>query len=328
MNKKLIAILSSIIVLLLLASGLYYFFGSSNGSIKEEHTKYLALINESHDFKGGLAGLETLDNDKGQEAFKNIKTEIKIAKELKNADSSLDNKDVDAAKKSLEKVDSLTTDNSFDKAIEWLKEDVTNYEKALKEIKEAKSDDINKILDKYKFKHSALKVKLSEGKGETKSDNSSSNSTSSISDNENIPRVGLQQAPITYGELKRGVLNDGGSETIIGKLLSEELGGPVANFSNEQIRDAIAKYNEKHPTAGANPVAKTENPAEDGYALAKKYYSQWAPKVTENPNLTIEDQGNRYVVHGVQKGPSAVIVYENPHLVRIVNAQTNIYVEF
>ena len=161
MNKKLIAILSSIIVLLLLASGLYYFFGSSNSSIKEEHTKYLVLINDSHDFKGGLAGLETLDNDKGQEAFKNIKTEIKIAKELKNADSSLDNKDVDAAKKSLEKVDSLTTDNSFDKAIEWLKEDVTNYEKALKEIKEAKSDDINKILDKYKFKHSALKSELS-----------------------------------------------------------------------------------------------------------------------------------------------------------------------
>lgn len=161
MNKKLIAILSSIIVLLLLASGFYYFFGSSNGSIKEEHTKYLALINESHDFKGGLAGLETLDNDKGQEAFKNIKTEIKIAKELKNADSSLDNKDVDAAKKSLEKVDSLTTDNSFDKAIEWLKEDVINYEKALKEIKEAKSDDINSILDKYKFKHNALKSELS-----------------------------------------------------------------------------------------------------------------------------------------------------------------------
>ena len=161
MNKKLIAILSSIIVLLLLASGLYYFFVSSNGSIKEEHAKYLALINDSHDFKGGLAGLETLDNDKGQEAFKNIKTEIKIAKELKNTDSSLDNKDVDAAKKSLEKVDSLTTDNSFDKAIEWLKEDITNYEKALKEIKEAKSDDVNKILDKYKFKHSALKAELS-----------------------------------------------------------------------------------------------------------------------------------------------------------------------
>ena len=201
MNKKLIAILSSIIVLLLLASGLYYFFGSSNGSIKEEHTKYLALINESHDFKGGLAGLETLDNDKGQEAFKNIKTEIKIAKELKNADSSLDNKDVDAAKKSLEKVDSLTTDNSFDKAIEWLKEDVTNYEKALKEIKEAKSDDINKILDKYKFKHSALKSELSENsikqentkqpnavkEKDTVTQSPSTQVSSGISDNDVIP---------------------------------------------------------------------------------------------------------------------------------------------
>ena len=201
MNKKLIAVLSSIIVLLLLASGLYYFFGSSNGSIKEEHTKYLALINESHDFKGGLAGLETLDNDKGQEAFKNIKTEIKIAKELKNSDSSLDNKDVDAAKKSLEKVDSLTTDNSFDKAIEWLKEDITNYEKALKEIKEAKSDDINSILDKYKFKHSALKSELSENsikQENTKQPNAvkekgtvtqspSTQVSSGISDNDVIP---------------------------------------------------------------------------------------------------------------------------------------------
>ena len=201
MNKKLIAILSSIIVLLLLASGLYYFFGSSNSSIKEEHTKYLALINDSHDFKGGLAGLETLDNDKGQEAFKNIKTEIKIAKELKNADSSLDNKDVDAAKKSLEKVDSLTTDNSFDKAIEWLKEDVTNYEKALKEIKEAKSDDINKILDKYKFKHSALKSELSENsikqentkqpnavkEKDTVTQSPSTQVSSGISDNDVIP---------------------------------------------------------------------------------------------------------------------------------------------
>ena len=201
MNKKLIAIMSSIIVLLLLASGLYYFFGSSNSSIKEEHTKYLALINEGHDFKGGLAGLETLDNDKGQEAFKNIKTEIKIAKELKNADSSLDNKDVDAAKKSLEKVDSLTTDNSFDKAIEWLKEDITNYEKALKEIKEAKSDDINSILDKYKFKHSALKSELSENsikQENTKQPNAvkekgtvtqspSTQVSSGISDNDVIP---------------------------------------------------------------------------------------------------------------------------------------------
>ena len=257
---------------------------------------------------------------KDKKLSKNIKTEIKITKELKNADSSFDNKDVDAAKKSLEKVDSLTTDNSFDKAIEWLKEDVTNYEKALKEIKEAKSDDINSILDKYKFKHGALKVKLNEEKNESKSESTSSNSNSSISDNENIPRVGLQQAPLTYGELKRGVYNNGGSETVIGKLLSEELGGSVANFSNEQIRDAIARYNQKHP------IQKTENTS--GNPL-ETYYSQWVTAIKrEHPEASIvKDTDGRYYIEGLTKN-RVVVIYENPHLVRLVNATTNLRVEF
>ena len=320
MNKKIITIVSSIAVILIIAVGFFFFQSSGKNSIKAEHDKYLALINDTHDFNGGLKGLETLDNDKGQEAFKNIKTEIKIAKELKNADSSLDNKDVDSAKKSIDKVDSLTTDNSFDKAIEWLKEDITNYEKALKEIKEAKSDDINSILDKYKFKHSTLKVKLNEEKNESKSESTSSNSNSSISDNENIPRVGLQQAPLTYGELKRGVYNNGGSETVIGKLLSEELGGPVANFSNEQIRDAIARYNQKHP------IQKTENTS--GNPL-ETYYSQWVTAIKrEHPEASIiKDTDGRYYVEGLTKN-RVVVVYENPHLVRLVNATTNVHVEF
>ena len=105
----------------------FFFQSSGKNSIKAEHDRYLTLISKTHDFNAGLKGLETLDNDKGQEAFKNIKTEIKIVKELKNADSSLDNKDVNSAKKSIDKADSLTTDNSFDKAIEWLKEDITKY---------------------------------------------------------------------------------------------------------------------------------------------------------------------------------------------------------
>ncbi len=227
---------------------------------------------------------------------------------------------MDAAKKSLDKVDSLTTDNSFDKAIEWLKEDITNYEKAQKEIKDAKSDDINSILDKYKFKHSALKAKLSEGKNETKSENNDSNSSSSISDNENIPRVGLQQAPITYGELKRGVYNNGGSETVIGKLLSEELGGPVANFSNEQIRDAIARYNQKH--SAQNSVSTNGDPLET-------YYSQWVAAIKrEHPEASfVKDTDGKYYVEGLTKNRLAVI-YENPHLVRLVNATTNLHVEF
>ena len=320
MNKKIITIVSSIAVILIIAVGFFFSQSSGKNSIKAEHDKYLALINDTHDFNGGLKGLETLDNDKGQEAFKNIKTEIKIAKELKNVDSSLDNKDIDSAKKSIDKANSLTTDNSFDKAIEWLKEDITNYEKALKEIKEAKSENINSILDKYKFKHSALKVKLNEEKNESKSESTSSNSNSSISDNENIPRVGLQQAPLTYGELKRGAYNNGGSETVIGKLLSEELGGPVSNFSNEQIRDAIARYNQKHP------IQKTENTS--GNPL-ETYYSQWVTAIKqEHPEASIiKDTDGRYYVEGLTKN-RVVVVYENPHLVRLVNATTNVHVEF
>ena len=159
MNKKIITILTGIIVLV----GAFFFYQhSGKNDLKAEHTKYLALINDNHDFDGGIKRLETLDTDEGQEIFKNIKTEIKITKELKNIDTSLDNKDVDAAKKSLEKVDTLTVDNTFDKAIDWLKEDITNFDKAKKEIAEEKSGNISSIIDKYKFNHSALKAKLSE----------------------------------------------------------------------------------------------------------------------------------------------------------------------
>jgi len=81
MNKKIITILTGIIVLV----GAFFFYQhSGKNDLKAEHTKYLALINDNHDFDGGLKRLETLDTDEGQEIFKNIKTEIKIAKELKN----------------------------------------------------------------------------------------------------------------------------------------------------------------------------------------------------------------------------------------------------
>jgi len=164
MNKKIIPLLASILVFIIIVfGGFFYYQNSGKTNIQKDHEKYLTLINDNHDFDEGVKGLESLDNEKGQNVFKNIKTEIKIAKELKNADSSLDNKDIDSAKKSLEKVDTLTIDNSFDKAIDRLKEDITNYEKALKEIKDTKADDTSSILDKYKFKHNSLKIILTEG---------------------------------------------------------------------------------------------------------------------------------------------------------------------
>lgn len=180
MNKKIIPLLASILVFIIVVfGGFFYYQNSGKTYIQKDHEKYLTLINDNHDFDEGVKGLESLDNEKGQNVFKNIKTEIKIAKELKNADSSLDNKDIDSAKKSLEKVDTLTIDNSFDKAIDRLKEDITNYEKALKEIKDTKADDTSSILDKYKFNHNALKVKLSENK----STKENTNTTKSSEDN-------------------------------------------------------------------------------------------------------------------------------------------------
>lgn len=179
MNKKIITILTGIIVLV----GAFFFYQhSGKNDLKAEHTRYLALINDNHDFDGGIKRLETLDTDEGQEIFKNIKTEIKIAKELKNIDTSLDNKDVDAAKKSLEKVDTLTVDNTFDKAIEWLKEDITNYDKAKKEIDEDKPGNISSIIDKYKFNHSALKAKLSEPEVKKDAENKKTSETKQTSE--------------------------------------------------------------------------------------------------------------------------------------------------
>ena len=179
MNKKIITILTGIIVLV----GAFFFYQhSGKNDLKAEHTKYLALINDNHDFDGGIKRLETLDTDEGQEIFKNIKTEIKITKELKNIDTSLDNKDVEAAKKSLEKVDTLTVDNTFDKAIEWLKEDITNYDKAKKEIDEDKPGNISSIIDKYKFNHSALKAKLSEPEVKKDAENKKTSETKQTSE--------------------------------------------------------------------------------------------------------------------------------------------------
>lgn len=191
MSKKNITIISSLIAFIVIVAGGYFFYkNSGQNNTKADHDKYLTLINDNHNFDEGVKGLESLDNDKGQKIFKNIKIEIKIAKELKNTNTSLDNKDINSTKKSLEKIETLNIDNSFNKAIDWLKEDITNYEKAKKEIEEDKAGNIGSIIDKYKFNHSALKAKLSEKDNSTSSSSSNSlsnSNSSSISDSENLP---------------------------------------------------------------------------------------------------------------------------------------------
>lgn len=190
MSKKNITIISSLIAFIVIVAGGYFFYkNSGQNNIKANHDKYLALINDNHNFDEGVKGLESLDNDKGQKMFKNIKIEIKIAKELKNTNTSLDNKDIDSAKKSLEKVETLNIDNSFDKAIDWLKEDITNYEKAKKEIEEAKFDDINTIIYKYKFNHSLLKEKLSNIKTKEEKNKTQNNNNQSSQETKNEYKV-------------------------------------------------------------------------------------------------------------------------------------------
>ena len=103
-------------------------------------------------------------------------------------------------------------------------------------------------------------------------------------------------------------------------LLSEELSCPVANFSNEQIRDAIARYKQKH--SSQNTVSTSADPLET-------YYSQWVAAIKrKHPEASfVKDTDGKYYVEGVTKNRLAVI-YENPHLVRLVNAITNLHVGF
>ena len=103
-------------------------------------------------------------------------------------------------------------------------------------------------------------------------------------------------------------------------LLSEELDGPVANFSNEHIRDAIARYNQKH--SSQNTVSTSADPLET-------YYSQWIAAIKrKHPEASfVKDTNGKYYFEGLTKNRLAVI-YENPHLVRLVNATTNLHVEF
>jgi len=92
--KKSIAIFSSIIVALIICATAYYFmFGSGKDKkVKEEYQKYVDMINISHDFEAGTKGLETLTTDVAQKVIPTIKTDIKVAKEVRNTSISLNDK--------------------------------------------------------------------------------------------------------------------------------------------------------------------------------------------------------------------------------------------
>ena len=167
--KKSIAIFSSIIVALIICATAYYFmFGSGKDKkVKEEYQKYVDMINISHDFEAGAKGLETLTTDVAQKVIPTIKTDIKVAKEVRNTSISLNDKKVDEAKDSLDRAKKLDTNSNFSAAINWLSADIDNYKRAEDEIKNLKTDsnfnkNLSQVLEKYKFNNNSLKQLLND----------------------------------------------------------------------------------------------------------------------------------------------------------------------
>ena len=130
--KKSIAIFSSIIIALIICATAYYFmFGSGKDKqVKEEYQKYVDMININHDFEKGSKGLETMTTDVAQKVIPTIKTDIKVAKEIRNTSISLEDKKVDEAKDSLDRAKKLDSNSNFSAAINWLNADIDNYKRA------------------------------------------------------------------------------------------------------------------------------------------------------------------------------------------------------
>ena len=167
--RKGIAIFSSIIVAILICATAYYFMfgGGKDNKVKEEYQKYVDMININHDFEGGSKGLDTLTTDVAQKVIPTIKTDIKVAKEIRNTAISLEDKKIDDAKDSLDIAKELDTNSNFSPAINWLSSDIDNYKRAEDEIKNLKTDsnfnkNLSQVLEKYKFNNNNLKQVLSD----------------------------------------------------------------------------------------------------------------------------------------------------------------------
>ncbi len=279
--KKIISILMPILAIFFLVGGTYYYLNAGNKNFKEEHSKYISLINDSHDFKSGLTGLETLTTEKAKETLKNIDNEITIASELLKIHNALNDTDIETAHDYLKKAKKLDNNHTFSKAISYLDEQLENYDKALTEILELDitspnyADQVKTILAKYDFKYTALKEKLinseiseleqdhktnvskkeeakkedtkreksSENKQSNNSKHSSSDNkkTSTIPNTQNHPQIVGQQVPETYNTIR--YTQEGSTSR---SIIENELKGDISNFTNEEINAAIESYNAKN----------------------------------------------------------------------------------
>jgi len=283
--KKIISVLMPILAIFFLVGGTYYYLNAGNKNFKEEHSKYISLINDSYDFKTGLNGLETLTTEKAKETLRNIDNEVNIAGELVKIDTALNNTDIEIAYEHLKQAKKLDTNRTFSKAISYLDAQLDNYDNALTEILELDTtsanyaDQVKAIIAKYEFKYEALKEKLLNSetseleqdhktnvtkkeetkkevekaisKKETTSTNKNSNSTKNNSTDtkkaSSIPNT--QNHPQIVGQQVPETYNTiryTQEGSTSRNIIENELKGDISNFTNEEINAAIASYNAKN----------------------------------------------------------------------------------
>ena len=284
--KKIISVLMPILAIFFLVGGTYYYLNAGNKNFKEEHSKYISLINDSYDFKTGLNSLETLTTEKAKETLRNIDNEVNIASELVKIDNALNNADTETAYERLKQAKKLDTNHTFSKAISYLDTQLDNYDTALTEILELDTtspnyaDQVKAIIAKYEFKYEALKEKLLNSetseleqdhktnvtkkeetkkeienrvvsKKETTSTNKNSNSTKNNSTDtkkaSSIPNT--QNHPQIVGQQVPETYNTiryTQEGSTSRNIIENELKGDISNFTNEEINAAIASYNAKN----------------------------------------------------------------------------------
>ena len=284
--KKIISVLMPILAIFFLVGGTYYYLNAGNKNFKEEHSKYISLINDSYDFKNGLNGLETLTTEKAKETLRNIDNEINTASELVRIDTALNNADIEKAHDHLKQAKKLDTNHTFSKAISYLDEQLDHYDNALTEILELDissatyADQIQTILAKYDFKYEALKEKLlnsetseleqdhktsvtkkeetkkelgnreSSKKDTTSSSKNSSSTKNNSSDTKKVSSIpNTQNHPQIVGQQVPETYNTiryTQEGSTSRNIIENELKGDISNFTNEEINAAIANYNAKN----------------------------------------------------------------------------------
>lgn len=281
--KTILSILSPIILIFLVVSGTYYYLNMDAENFKKQNDKFISLINDSHEFDKGLTNLKTLTTEKAKETLKYIDKEIEIATALKETKDFLENSDIENATNKLEDAIKLDNLKIFTPAVDFLNNDIENYNKALEKINELDKNDENlkknakEIVDKYTFNYISIRQKLlnldsdeaiqTESKTETLQNNqetkntkteqetTSKKATTTAKKSQNkttttkektIPNTSLH--PQINGQQVPETYNtirytEEGAASR--SIIENELKGDISNFTNEQIDDAIKNYNEK-----------------------------------------------------------------------------------